>query len=163
MQAFLKDFLLPRCYFLTVRRTIVLSAVEPGGRRPDHKSILRTHPASFASLSDFGSSIHNTQTQTQTKQRKCPCNGLVTQASAVTGVLISNTLFNIILIIGYCALLIINVLSLGMFVRQVRGPGHERAACVPIVAQVLPEGYLCSDMCAQDGIVCALSTYPLIS
>lgn len=81
----------------------------------------------------------------------------------MTGVLISNILFNIILIIGNYAPLIINVLSLGMLVRQVRGPGHERAACVPIVAQVLSEGYLCSDMCAQDGIVCALSAYPLIS
>jgi hypothetical protein len=152
-----------RYYFLAVRRTIVLSAVERGGRRPDHKSILRTHPASFASLSDFGSSIHNTQTQTQTKQRKCPCNGLVTHARTVTGVLINNILFNIILIIGNYAPLIISVLGLGMLVRQVRGPAPGRTACVPIVAHVLPEDYLCSDMCAQDGIVCALSTYPLIS
>ena len=70
---------------------------------------------------------------------------------------------NVMLIIGYYALLIISVLSLGMPVQQVTGREVGRPACVPIVAHVLTEGYLCSDMCAQDGIVCALSTYTLIS
>ena len=70
---------------------------------------------------------------------------------------------NVILIIGNCALLIINVLSLDMLVQQVIGRGRGRPVSVPIVAHVPMEGYLCSDMCAQDGIDCALSTYPLIS
>ena len=70
---------------------------------------------------------------------------------------------NVMLIMGNYAPLIISVLSLGMLVQQVTGPEVGRPACVPIVAHVRADRYLCSDMCAQDGIVCALSTYTLIS
>ena len=72
MQAFLKVFSLSRCYFVAVRREVPLSVVEPGGRAANPKSISRTHPASFLSLSNFGSSIINTQTQTATQHRRCP-------------------------------------------------------------------------------------------
>ena len=70
---------------------------------------------------------------------------------------------NVMLIIGNDALLIISVLSLGMLVQQVTGRGGGRPVSGPIVAHVMANRYLCSDMCAQDGIDCALSTYPLIS
>ena len=87
MQAFSKVFSLSRCYFVAVRRTIVLSVVEPGGRAANPKSILRTHPASFVSLSDFDCSIHDTQTQTTTQHRRCPCCGLVPHPLLVPQVL----------------------------------------------------------------------------
>jgi len=137
MQAFLKYFLLSRCYFLAVRWTTVLSVVEPGGRAADPKPILRTHPPRSLLPINSGSSIHNTQTQTTTQHRKRPCSGLVAHAPVVPEVCLTTFLFNIILIIGYYAPLTISVLSLGMPVQQVRGQTPGQAACVPIVAHVL--------------------------
>ena len=55
--SFLKVFSLSRYYFVAVRRTIVLSVVEPGAPAADHKPILRTHPASFRLPADSNDSV----------------------------------------------------------------------------------------------------------